>query len=157
MALPEALLEKDIMTDTRVRGRPKSAEAGTRFHISIPESLSNRLLEIQRETHANSLTDVVKSALQLSASSKTAAKGTSSALSSFSRNSTLMHVSSSRSRRGRRKASIIFLSARSRSAMPWPCSHRFASSTASASQTKSAPSTKTCFVHLQSQLSLQAS
>ena len=65
VALPEVLLEKDIMTDTRARGRPKSAEAGTRFHISIPETLSNRLVEIQRETHANSLTDVVKSALQL--------------------------------------------------------------------------------------------
>jgi hypothetical protein len=47
----------------RTRGRPKSA-AG-RVHISIPESLITRLQEIQRDTHASSLTEVVKAALQL--------------------------------------------------------------------------------------------
>ena len=35
------------------------------MHIYIPESLTQRLMEIQRETHANSLTEVVKAALQL--------------------------------------------------------------------------------------------
>ena len=49
----------------RPRGRPKSLENGNRMHIYIPESLTQRLMEIQRETHANSLTEVVKAALQL--------------------------------------------------------------------------------------------
>jgi hypothetical protein len=49
----------------RARGRPKSAEVGNRFHISIPDSLTNRLSEIQRDTHASSITEVVKEALQL--------------------------------------------------------------------------------------------
>jgi hypothetical protein len=49
----------------RTRGRPKNVETGNRFHISIPESLTNRLLEIQRDTHATSITEVVKDALQL--------------------------------------------------------------------------------------------
>jgi hypothetical protein len=54
------------VSDTRrARGRPKSAEVGSRVHILLPESLINRLLEIQRDTHATSLTEVVKSALQL--------------------------------------------------------------------------------------------
>jgi hypothetical protein len=47
------------------RGRPKSLEAGNRVHIYIPESLTKRLLEIQRDTHASSITEVVKSALML--------------------------------------------------------------------------------------------
>jgi hypothetical protein len=52
----------------RPRGRPRSSkttESGSRIHISIPDTLANRLLEIQRDTHANSLTEVVKAALQL--------------------------------------------------------------------------------------------
>jgi len=49
----------------RTRGRPKSVETGNRFHISIPESLTKRLLEIQHDTHAVSITEVVKNALQL--------------------------------------------------------------------------------------------
>jgi Ribbon-helix-helix protein, copG family len=48
----------------RPRGRPKNVEA-SRIHLSLPESLLNRLQEIQRDTHANSLTEVVKAALQL--------------------------------------------------------------------------------------------
>jgi hypothetical protein len=48
----------------RARGRPKSAEA-SRVHLSLPETLLNRLQEIQRDTHASSLTEVVKNALQL--------------------------------------------------------------------------------------------
>jgi hypothetical protein len=47
------------------RGRPKNLEAGNRVHIYIPESLTQRLLEIQRDTHANSITEVVKNALML--------------------------------------------------------------------------------------------
>ena len=48
----------------RVRGRPKNVEA-SRVHLSLPETLLNRLQEIQRDTHASSLTEVVKDALQL--------------------------------------------------------------------------------------------
>ena|ERR1700685_716794 len=52
----------------RPRGRPKAlktTEGGNRVHVSIPDALANRLLEIQRDTHASSLTEVVKAALQL--------------------------------------------------------------------------------------------
>jgi hypothetical protein len=49
----------------RSRGRPKNLEAGTKFHISLPESLTKRLVEIQRDTFANSLTEVVRAALLL--------------------------------------------------------------------------------------------
>lgn len=49
----------------RSRGRPKGPEGGNRLHIYIPETLTQRLTEIQRETHASSLTEVVKAALQL--------------------------------------------------------------------------------------------
>ena len=45
----------------RSRGRPKSLEPGNRLHINIPQ----RLLEIQRDTHASSITEVVKNSLQL--------------------------------------------------------------------------------------------
>jgi hypothetical protein len=48
----------------RPRGRPKSADA-SRVHLSLPETLLDRLQEIQRDTHASSLTEVVKNALQL--------------------------------------------------------------------------------------------
>jgi Ribbon-helix-helix protein, copG family len=48
----------------RPRDRPQNVEA-SRIHLSLPESLLNRLQEIQRDTHANSLTEVVKAALQL--------------------------------------------------------------------------------------------
>ncbi|MFZ0847062.1 MAG: hypothetical protein WAM62_14850 [Pseudolabrys sp.] len=49
----------------KTRGRPKSVEGGNRLHIYIPDTLTKRLVEIQRETHASSLTEVVKAALQL--------------------------------------------------------------------------------------------
>ena len=49
----------------KARGRPKSVEAANRLHIAIPESLTKRLTEIQRETHASSITEVVKNALTL--------------------------------------------------------------------------------------------
>jgi hypothetical protein len=55
----------DVREARRTRGRPKGAEAGNRFHISIPESLTKRLSEIQHDTHATSITEVVKNALQL--------------------------------------------------------------------------------------------
>lgn len=45
------------------RGRPKRVENGSRIHISVPESLSSRLQEIQQQTHANSISEVVKNAL----------------------------------------------------------------------------------------------
>jgi|ERR1700741_1688471 len=51
--------------EKKARGRPKRAEAGSRLHISIPESLTKRLLEIQRDIHATSLTEVIKNALAL--------------------------------------------------------------------------------------------
>jgi Ribbon-helix-helix protein, copG family len=47
------------------RGRPKSPEAGTRLHIYVPESLTHRISEIQRDTHASSLTEVIRNALLL--------------------------------------------------------------------------------------------
>jgi hypothetical protein len=46
----------------RVRGRPKGS-GGNRLHISLPDSLVVRLKQIQDETHASSLTEVVKAAL----------------------------------------------------------------------------------------------
>jgi hypothetical protein len=50
----------------RSRGRPpKGAEVGNRLHISIPETLTKRLQEIQKQTHASSVAEVVRSALQL--------------------------------------------------------------------------------------------
>ena len=52
-------------TPVKGRGRPKSLEAGNRLHLYIPESLTKRLSEIQRDTHASSITEVVKNALTL--------------------------------------------------------------------------------------------
>ncbi len=52
-------------TYAKSRGRPKSADKGVRLHISIPESLTERLVSIQRDTHATSITEVVKDALTL--------------------------------------------------------------------------------------------
>ena len=47
------------------KDRPKSIEGGNRLHIYIPETLTARLQEIQRDAHATSITEVVKSALTL--------------------------------------------------------------------------------------------
>jgi hypothetical protein len=47
----------------RVRGRPKKIDR--KIHIRISETLGKRLEEIQRDTHAGSITEVVKAALQL--------------------------------------------------------------------------------------------
>jgi len=55
----------DRMEGRKARGRPRSTESGNRLHIYIPESLTARLQEIQRETHASSITEVVKAALTL--------------------------------------------------------------------------------------------
>ncbi len=52
-------------TIRKPRGRPKSVDGGNRLHIYVPETLTKRLMEIQRETHASSVTEVVKAALQL--------------------------------------------------------------------------------------------
>lgn len=51
--------------ERKPRGRPKSLETGSRIHLYIPDSLTARLQELQRDTHASSLTEVVKSALTL--------------------------------------------------------------------------------------------
>jgi hypothetical protein len=48
----------------RPRGRPKNAEA-SRVHLSIPETLIERLHQIQHDTHAGSIAEVVRNALQL--------------------------------------------------------------------------------------------
>ncbi len=47
------------------RGRRKSPESGSRVHLYMPETLLKRLEEIQRDTHASSITEVVKDALTL--------------------------------------------------------------------------------------------
>jgi hypothetical protein len=65
MTMVEGNNVADARGARRTRGRPKSLEPGNRLHIYIPESLTNRLLEIQRDTHASSLTEVVKNALTL--------------------------------------------------------------------------------------------
>lgn len=47
-------------------GRPKKRGAAiTRFHVSFPDTLHNRLVEIQEETHAGTLTEVLKDALKI--------------------------------------------------------------------------------------------
>jgi hypothetical protein len=53
------------VSPNRGRGRPKALEPGNRLHIQIPESLTQKLAEIQRDTHASSITEVVKNALTL--------------------------------------------------------------------------------------------
>lgn len=56
---------EDIKPEGQKRGRPRKPHPGNRLHIFIPETLTNRMLEIQRDTHASSLTEVVKNALTL--------------------------------------------------------------------------------------------
>lgn len=70
MSLMETQAVEDGPTQKRGRGRPKGLrpkrkEAGPRVHVSLPESLTNRLLEIQKYTHANTITEVLKAALTL--------------------------------------------------------------------------------------------
>jgi hypothetical protein len=64
-----SMIDADSASDTgiakRARGRSKSPESGNRVHIYIPDSLTKRLEEIRLATHATSLTEVVKNALQL--------------------------------------------------------------------------------------------
>jgi hypothetical protein len=61
-----AAREATAASEGRRPGRPKSLpEGGSRLHIYIPDTLVTRLQEIQRETHANSITEVVKAALTL--------------------------------------------------------------------------------------------
>jgi hypothetical protein len=55
----------DTLDARKARGRPKSVEVANRLHIAIPESLTKRLMEIQKDTHAGSITEVVKNALTL--------------------------------------------------------------------------------------------
>jgi hypothetical protein len=61
MAIIKSISNKEAH---RARGRPKNVES-SRVHLSLPETLLDRLHEIQRGTHASSLTEVVKNALQL--------------------------------------------------------------------------------------------
>jgi hypothetical protein len=49
----------------RSRGRPKNLQAASKLHISIPENLTKRLVVLQKDTHASSLTEVIKAALLL--------------------------------------------------------------------------------------------
>lgn len=60
----EGAAERNL-SQHKPRGRPKSVEGGNRLHIYIPEALTARLQEIQRETYASSITEVVKQALTL--------------------------------------------------------------------------------------------
>jgi hypothetical protein len=65
MNLNDAETVSEVQIAPRTRGRPKTVDVGSRLHLSIPESLTKRLQEIQKQTHASSITDVVRSALQL--------------------------------------------------------------------------------------------
>jgi len=53
------------VAEHRGPGRPRSAVPEVRLHVSMPQSLKDRLEEIQRDTHASSVTEVVKNALAL--------------------------------------------------------------------------------------------
>jgi hypothetical protein len=56
------------VTDVAARrgpGRPKSPVPEVRLHVSMPQSLRDRLEEIQRFTYKSSVTEVVKDALVL--------------------------------------------------------------------------------------------
>lgn len=47
-------------------GRSKKKGAGvTRFHVSFPETLHKRLVEIQEETHAATMAEVLKDSLKI--------------------------------------------------------------------------------------------
>jgi len=65
MALTEANHAADVRVARKSRGRRKSPEVGSRVHLYIPESLIKRLEQIQLDTHASSITEVVKDALTL--------------------------------------------------------------------------------------------
>jgi hypothetical protein len=65
MPIEDASNGNHVSGASRSRGRPKSFAATNRLHLNLPESLTERLVEIQRDTHASSITEVVKNALQL--------------------------------------------------------------------------------------------
>ena len=46
-------------------GRPRNVVPEARLHVTMPQSLKERLEEIQSETHAISISEVVKDALTL--------------------------------------------------------------------------------------------
>jgi hypothetical protein len=56
---------KNTAAGHRSRGRPKSREGGSRVHIFVQDSMMERLLELQEYSHASSITEVIKNALQL--------------------------------------------------------------------------------------------
>jgi hypothetical protein len=64
-ANPLAEVVEDSKAEAPKRGRPRKPSPGNRLHIFIPEGLANRMVEIQKDTHAASLTEVVKNALTL--------------------------------------------------------------------------------------------
>jgi hypothetical protein len=64
--MQEKTLGDEVLEDqVRGRGRPKAADKSMRIHIVMPEALAKRVVEIQKETHATSITEVVKNALVL--------------------------------------------------------------------------------------------
>jgi hypothetical protein len=66
MSIPEtkeAPERQDVQK--RGRGRPKRVEPGSRLHISVPQSLVTRVIEMRQQTHAGSISEVVKRALAL--------------------------------------------------------------------------------------------
>ncbi len=70
MSLTETQPNAVGLERNRGRGRPKAVrerkkEAVPRVHVSLPETLTDRLLEIQQYTHANTITEVLKAALTL--------------------------------------------------------------------------------------------
>lgn len=55
---------KVVENDIPVRKRGRSANVATaRVHVSLPEDLSERLVEVQKETFASSIAEVIKNAL----------------------------------------------------------------------------------------------
>jgi hypothetical protein len=55
----------DAKVVKKARGRPESPEPMKRLHLSLPTSLIERMHEMQIETHASSMTELVKQALTL--------------------------------------------------------------------------------------------
>lgn len=60
--LASAKAERSMDADAPRRGRGRGVET-SRVHITLPEELSDRLAEIQKDTFASSVTEVIKNAL----------------------------------------------------------------------------------------------
>jgi hypothetical protein len=59
------MTDNEEVAERRGPGRPKSPIPEARLHVSMPQSLKDRLEDIQRYTHASSAAEVVKNALVL--------------------------------------------------------------------------------------------